>query len=736
MWVHLWVGHVNMIVLLALHIYIQTASFLYPMVFATFVGSFMASQRQMDLDDTDLTLFHEAVALEWGAFLLIHLYTSTSTSILFCLFLVFFKALAAVVFSGSRGFIQAVRVVVNLYRDDLEPFTEAVTGRRDDPEPFTEAEFYGGPCVEYVHNPYYRDRTSLLALVSTQVLSGQVQPLAPKYVPIRTSRGRLVDFFMFIAVPIHLSQSISRYSGQLTGGNKLLLPRLVLLAELVALAAWLTPDDQQWARLNSKNERQFLPEVVTGIFVSEKHEEKVEEKAVVDDGFEETVYPVAPSVAPSETLFGERVHVVKPGVRMEETNSAAKGGESEFETQDELDPDDSEDLDIDLEFLTRLVSSYGGGPYIYVLVLMILFCVFSYCIGSAPIALLGHSGGSLLALLGTAMSSVSVPFHTLKSGSIVVLSFIVQSAGVVLFWVASFLLRYGGHIVRMFQYCVQKAEPTNQERRQRLQEERDRARDQRRENRRQGARVAAPEPPEPQTTTEREARNKKKKKIKQRGGLGSASSSRGNDQEENTGHHLGQTATHQGVTMDGYLAGQGAADPSANAPPPVAQVVHLTTPAPRLAAPTRAATASTDGEGEWFRGGSSKKFRGKQVPEWKLDYLEEHHPHFKCPCSLELFDDPVVAEDGITYERKEIMTWLSKRLSSPSSNQPMGRAVVPNWSMKQMIEDAIEALPAAESLLTQGVWTPDPELAVFLKEKGFAEWRESRRRDAGLMHYY
>ena len=45
---------------------------------------------------------------------------------------------------------------------------------------------------------------------------------------------------------------------------------------------------------------------------------------------------------------------------------------------------------------------------------------------------------------------------------------------------------------------------------------------------------------------------------------------------------------------------------------------------------------------------------------------ENDRMRFECPLSLEIMEDPVIAEDGITYEREEIERWISKpRKASP-----------------------------------------------------------------------
>jgi len=65
----------------------------------------------------------------------------------------------------------------------------------------------------------------------------------------------------------------------------------------------------------------------------------------------------------------------------------------------------------------------------------------------------------------------------------------------------------------------------------------------------------------------------------------------------------------------------------------------------------------------------------------------EHH---KCPITHQLLVDPVVAEDGHVYERRALETWLVTKRTSPTTNRPMGCAVVPALSARQTVSDLVE----------------------------------------------
>jgi hypothetical protein len=59
---------------------------------------------------------------------------------------------------------------------------------------------------------------------------------------------------------------------------------------------------------------------------------------------------------------------------------------------------------------------------------------------------------------------------------------------------------------------------------------------------------------------------------------------------------------------------------------------------------------------------------------------------FLCPITLELMTDPVMAEDGHTYERSAIKDWLANGNGlSPKTQAEMGRKVTPNYTLRALI---------------------------------------------------
>jgi hemolysin-activating ACP:hemolysin acyltransferase len=49
-------------------------------------------------------------------------------------------------------------------------------------------------------------------------------------------------------------------------------------------------------------------------------------------------------------------------------------------------------------------------------------------------------------------------------------------------------------------------------------------------------------------------------------------------------------------------------------------------------------------------------------------------------------EDPVIAEDGQTYEREAIATWVAGHGTSPMTRQRMANTFFPNRTVKGMIE--------------------------------------------------
>jgi hypothetical protein len=84
----------------------------------------------------------------------------------------------------------------------------------------------------------------------------------------------------------------------------------------------------------------------------------------------------------------------------------------------------------------------------------------------------------------------------------------------------------------------------------------------------------------------------------------------------------------------------------------------------------------------------ASKMKNKRKREDEED--QDDPERFKCAISLCIMSDPVVAEDGETYERQEILKWFHRqgdRPRSPWTNRPMGTTILPNARLAREIRE-------------------------------------------------
>lgn len=80
--------------------------------------------------------------------------------------------------------------------------------------------------------------------------------------------------------------------------------------------------------------------------------------------------------------------------------------------------------------------------------------------------------------------------------------------------------------------------------------------------------------------------------------------------------------------------------------------------------------------------------KSEEVESKKLPKIEE----FNCPITLEPFEEPVLAIDGHTYEKKAIKKWLKQGKTSPLTNEPLTNKFFYNWTFKKAMEEYREKI--------------------------------------------
>ena len=63
-----------------------------------------------------------------------------------------------------------------------------------------------------------------------------------------------------------------------------------------------------------------------------------------------------------------------------------------------------------------------------------------------------------------------------------------------------------------------------------------------------------------------------------------------------------------------------------------------------------------------------------------------------CPLSLEIYEDPVMAADGFSYERREIENWFARgKRTSPKTNEELPHTfLMPNRDLKSTCQDFLD----------------------------------------------
>ena len=60
-----------------------------------------------------------------------------------------------------------------------------------------------------------------------------------------------------------------------------------------------------------------------------------------------------------------------------------------------------------------------------------------------------------------------------------------------------------------------------------------------------------------------------------------------------------------------------------------------------------------------------------------------------CPIAHVPMQDPVVASDGFSYERRALAQWLATHNTSPITNRKMPNTVLPNHSLRNTIAELV-----------------------------------------------
>ncbi len=92
---------------------------------------------------------------------------------------------------------------------------------------------------------------------------------------------------------------------------------------------------------------------------------------------------------------------------------------------------------------------------------------------------------------------------------------------------------------------------------------------------------------------------------------------------------------------------------------------------------------------------------------------------FLCPITMELFRDPVIAQDGITYERVAIEEWFSKSKTSPITREKISIKLYPNIFLRNQINKLISENPNLKSKQYETTDITMPSIKRIYKTKSY-----------------
>ena len=86
-----------------------------------------------------------------------------------------------------------------------------------------------------------------------------------------------------------------------------------------------------------------------------------------------------------------------------------------------------------------------------------------------------------------------------------------------------------------------------------------------------------------------------------------------------------------------------------------------------------------------------EKIKEEPSKEDTLRQIRNENSEYICPISFDLLLDPVICNDGHSYERKNIELWLKNHNTSPKTNSVLeSKILIPNHALRNSIETLVE----------------------------------------------
>lgn len=67
--------------------------------------------------------------------------------------------------------------------------------------------------------------------------------------------------------------------------------------------------------------------------------------------------------------------------------------------------------------------------------------------------------------------------------------------------------------------------------------------------------------------------------------------------------------------------------------------------------------------------------------------LDKYKENFICSISYDTLQEPVITEDGHTYEKEHITEWLKEHSTSPNTRKTISKILTPNIKLASVISE-------------------------------------------------
>jgi len=93
-------------------------------------------------------------------------------------------------------------------------------------------------------------------------------------------------------------------------------------------------------------------------------------------------------------------------------------------------------------------------------------------------------------------------------------------------------------------------------------------------------------------------------------------------------------------------------------------------------------------------GSNDFKSRNELLNQTTFSSEDVKYEAFVCPITQEIMEDPVITPQGMSFDRKAIIDWLSRNQRCPLTKKPLKKEdLITNYALKSSIQEYLKTLP-------------------------------------------